>query len=159
MLVICKACAYFTPDILARDISAWIFHIHGLFCTLTFWTHGHSGKWTFHHCGCFGMGTFWHVDFSGQGLFALFGMGTFWHGDISSLGYAGLDISTKWMLWRRNSFQNITLYGAKNYMCRNVHLLKYPCHEMSQSCNIPVRNIHGAEISVSRNVPVPKLQP
>ena len=67
------------PDILARDILAWIFHLHGHFGTLTIGPQGHSRKWKFHHCGSFGMGAFWHVDFSGQG-----------HGDILARGLFGM---------------------------------------------------------------------
>ena len=82
------------------------------------------------------MGTFWQVDFSGQG-----------HGDI--LAWRHCPIGIFWLRYF-NEVDALTYeHISECYFvwCQNlpVHLLKYPCDEIYQSCNIPDRNIYGAK--------------
>ena len=77
--------------------------------------------------------TFHHGDFSAQGYF---GTRTFWHGYFLA----------PWMFWHGDvtaleqgyGHVYIALQGAKMYMCRNVHVSKYPCAEMSLCHNVHV---------------------
>ena len=101
--------------------------------------------------------TFWHGYFLAPWMF--------WHGDVTALGHFGtwtfrhMEISAQGH-WCRNVY--FALHSSKMYMCQNVHVLKYPCGEISQCHNIPApkrpwcRNITHAKIFSCRKVPVMK---
>ena len=74
--------------------------------------------------------------------------GIFWHEDISAQEHFGTGAPVPKCLCR-NVY--VALHSAKMSMCQNVNVLKHPCAEMCQCCNIPVLNC-----PLCRNIPMLK---
>ena len=103
----------------ARDILAWTFH-HGNFSS-----RGHFNKRTFR-----------------QGYF--FAPLTVRHGDVTALEHFGTEAPMPKCL-RQNVY--IALHDAQMYMCRNIHVPKYPCAEMFK-CSAVFKCSPCAEMSM-----------